>query len=119
MILSREANVDHGLSGENIYDYLDQIAEDYVMTRYIRAWKVTQKDDLNAPRVSDDVDYSLIPPGVVTPPGLDKDQDTVKLPVESPRDPNAALIHSIDNLTRAVDNLANGTRVIPVDSLPS
>ncbi len=40
MILSREANVDHGLSGENIYDYLDRIDSDKFLTRHIRAWDI-------------------------------------------------------------------------------
>jgi len=45
MILSREANTHGGLSGENIYDYLDTIENDFVKVRYVRAWDASWVDE--------------------------------------------------------------------------
>lgn len=63
MILSREGNEEHGLSGKNIFDFIDTIEEDQVVVYSVKAWETAQVDTLeNDPvRIAENVDFETNP----------------------------------------------------------
>jgi len=59
MILSREGNEEHGLSGKSIFDFIDTLEEDEVLVKSVRAWVTSTPSvlDPNPSRLANNINY--------------------------------------------------------------
>lgn len=114
MILSREVNVDHGLSGQNIYDYIENLAEDICLTKYVRSWDImnpfgvdkslknTEETIVFRDIIQDDgkneISSSLEPEDI-------KMKGRISHVGQNDINPTSRLADSVDGLTEAINSL--------------